>query len=146
MTSLNVEESFFSNLLTHWMILCCYVSTTVLCTKSYITLGWPVTPLPTAEVRGRREEETLGARLPNWARARQFLSLESFLLDASLLNTYVCENCATQMVSYEWNEQFGTSCKVCSVDARLSSCKHDFFRHFSVKKTGLSLPAERLSC
>ena len=32
--------------------------------------------------------------------------------------------------------------KVRVVDARLSLCKHDF----SVKKTGLSLPAERLSC
>ena len=32
--------------------------------------------------------------------------------------------------------------KVRVADARLSLCKHDF----SVKKTGLSLPAERLSC
>ena len=49
MTTLDVQESLFINLLTHWMILMTYsnfnsnsyVSTTVLCIKSYITLGQP---------------------------------------------------------------------------------------------------------
>ena len=53
MTPLNVQESLFCNLLAHWMILMPYLnfnlnsydSTTVLCTKSYTTLGWPVLPV-----------------------------------------------------------------------------------------------------